>query len=921
MTELSRKSMSHLPEGTVTFLFTDIEGSTKLWEQFPEAMKTALARHDSILKEAIETNHGYVVKTTGDGVHAVFRAVADAIQASLDAQYTFQTSEVFAKRPGEGKTSEVSLRVRMGLHTGEAELRDGDYYGSTLNRAARIMGVAYGGQILLSSVTAALIREQLPEDTTLLDLGEHRLKNLSQFENIFQLNAPTLPFNFPPLQSLNAVPNNLPGQLTSFIGRDKEMAEIQALLESARLVTLTGSGGTGKTRLSIEVGAQELTSFPNGVWLLELAPLTDPDHIIPALAQVLGLQELPSASLESLVIDYLRDKKVLLILDNCEHLIEACARLAADLLRHCAGLKILASSREALGIAGEMAYSTPSLAGDESTRLFVERACAANSNFHLTESNAPSIAQICSRLDGIPLAIELAAARTKLLSPEQIATRLDDRFRLLVGGSRAALPRQQTLRALIDWSYDLLSEEEKALLRISSVFVGGWTLDAIEAVSDDPNVFENLEQLVNKSLVTTEEHGSGMRFSMLETIRQYAREKLFDAKQVGMARDRHFVYFNALSERLWDAFRSAGIIDWRDRAEDEAENLRTALEWGTEYHLDEAIRLAANYCLVSDWFSNQRLGITMVKSVVEKAQSLPLLEGDAYRQRQTLFARAFFAQGLIELSRGNLPLSNRALQEAISISRAIGEKRILGYSLELLYTVSTFINDPAGEEAAYEGLRIFTEDVDDSWGLAMAYQNMARIAISSGDQDEKQKYLAKSNELRREAPVSFQTGLFLLGLGRSEVEQGNYESAKQLFEDAQEVFTKLRIKNYLLAGRSQLGHIARYTGDLAGAKSIYGETILGWQDIGNRGAVAHELESFAAIAITEEEPRRALELLGAAEALRERGNSPMTDFEQGEYDQMVAHVRSLVDEKEAESIWTKGRSLTTDQAIELVLDK
>ena len=905
--------MAELPIGTVTFFFTDIESSTKLWEKHPEAMKAALATHDLILKEAIETNHGQVIKTTGDGVHAVFATAKDAVNASIDAQREFQTSEV-------SETSEVSLRVRMGMHTGEAELRDGDYYGGTLNRAARIMGVAYGGQILLSAVTAALAREHLPENTSLLDLGEHRLKNLSRPENIFQLNVPGLLSDFPPLQSLNTIPNNLPSRLTSFIGRDKEIVEINSLLDTARLVTLTGSGGTGKTRLSIEIGTLELPSFQNGVWLLELAPLTDPTQIIPALAQVFGLQENPYATLETMLMDYLRDKKLLLILDNCEHLIEACAHLADDLLHHCTALKILASSREALGIAGEMAYSTPSLASAESTQLFVDRAIAANSNFHLTDDSASFVAQICSRLDGIPLAIELAAARTKLLSPEQIATRLDDRFRLLVGGSRTALPRQQTLRALIDWSYDLLSDEEKVLLRTASVFVGGWTLDAIEAVADDPNVLENLEQLVNKSLVITEERESGMRFSMLETIRQYAREKVFDVQQVGAVRDRHFVYFIELSEKLWDAFRSSSVSIWRDRTDEEAENLRAALEWGLENHIEEAIRLAANYCLVSDWLSNQALGLTMVKSAIEKVQALPPADGKVDIQRQDLLARAFFAQGMIALSKGYLPLSKQALHEAISVSRVIGDKHILGYSLELLYAVSTFIDEPEAEEAAYEGLNIFTDEIDDSWGLGMAYQNIARIAISKGDQDEKREYLAKFNELRREAPVSIQAGMSLMGLGRSESEQGNYENAIPLFEDALDVFSQLRIKNFQMAVKSQLGHIARYTGNLAGAKSIYRETIQGWQDIGNRGAIAHEMESFAAIAITEEEPQRALKLFGAAEALRERSNSPMTDFERAEYHQMVAHVRSLLNKTDADLLWAEGRSMKMEQAIQLALN-
>src|SRR5258706_6971778 len=332
---------------------------------------------------------------------------------------------------------------------------------------------------------------------------------------LYQVNATDLPQNFPAIKSLDTQPNNLPAQLTSFIGREKEIAEIKASVNSSHLVTLTGSGGTGKTRLSIEVGVQLLSNFANGVWLIELAPLSDESQIIPAFAQAFGLQELPFNPLVNLVTDYLRDKKLLLILDNCEHLIAACARLADDLLHQCARLKILASSREALGIAGETVYHTPSLADSESTRLFVERARAANLKFSLTDSNASSVAQICRRLDGIPLAIELAAARTKLLSADQIAARLDDLFRLLVGGSRTALPRQQTLRALIDWSYDLLSHEGKNLLRIASVFVGGWTLDALEAVAEDPNAIEHLDGLVNKSLVVTEERENEMRYFLL----------------------------------------------------------------------------------------------------------------------------------------------------------------------------------------------------------------------------------------------------------------------------------------------------------------------------------------------------------------------------------------------------------------------
>src|SRR5512139_2278734 len=585
-----------LPSGTVTFLFTDIEDSTHLWQEQPEAMAQAHALHDQILHEAIEANHGYVFQIVGDSFSVAFHNAIDGLKAALSAQRGLETRQY---------ESALKIRARMGLHTGAAEIQtNGKYDGYvTVASCQRVMSVAHGGQVLLSHTTADLFND-LPEGVSLRDLGEHQLKSLRSSLRLYQLIAPGLPQDFPPIQSLNRFPNNLPTQLTSFIGREKEIAEIKSALETARLVTLTGSGGTGKTRLSQEVGAQLLTSFQHGVWLIELAPLGDEAQIIPALAQVFGLQELPFNPLAKLVEDFLRDKTLLLILDNCEHLIAACARLANHLLHLGAGLKILASSREALGIAGEIAYRTPSLGDSESINLFVDRARAANSNFKQTDANRSAVAQICHRLDGIPLAIELAAARTKILSAEQIATRLDDMFRLLVGGSRTALPRQQTLRALIDWSYDLLSDEEKRLLQFASVFIGGWTLDALEAVSYDPHAIEHLEGLVNKSLVVTEERESEMRYFMLETIRQYAREKLFDAKQSSAARDRHFAYFGELSEKMWDAFRSPDMLAWRDRVSDELENLRAALDWGLEHHPEAALHLAANLCVASSWTGN-----------------------------------------------------------------------------------------------------------------------------------------------------------------------------------------------------------------------------------------------------------------------------------------------------------------------------
>ena len=844
----------------------------------------------------------------------MFMTAIDGITSAIAAQRSIQTSEVF-------KTSEVLLRVRMGLHTGEAELRDGDYYGQSLNRAARIMSIGHGGQVLLSETTAQVVREQLPKEITLLELGEHYLKGLARPEKIYQLLAPELQKEFPPLNSVSTATNNLPVQLTSFVGREKAITEIIGMLNSARLVTLTGSGGTGKTRLSIEVGAQELASFANGVWLIELAPLTNATQIVSALAQVFGLQELPFRTLESQVMDYLRDKKLLLILDNCEHLIEACARLADDLLHQCAGLKILTSSREALGIAGEAAYRTPSLADSESTRLFVERARAINPKFSLTDSNASSVAQICSQLDGIPLAIELAAARAKLLSPEQIAARLDDRFRLLVGGSRTALPRQQTLRALIDWSYDLLSEEEKQLLRTASVFMGGWTLDALEAISEDPNAIEHLEGLVNKSLVVTEARESEMRYFLLETIRQYAREKLFEAKRSSAARDRHFVYFDALSEKMWQAFRSENIIAMINQAKDEGENFRAALAWGLENHVEENVRLAANFCIVSSVLGISVEGVTMANAAVERARALPSVSGDADTHRQQLIARALFMQGMVGLGVGNMPLVLQVLGEAIAISRVTGDKLILGYSLEMYYIATGFIHMPDRDEAAREGFQIFSHEINDRFGLGMATMNMARLSAERGDETEKEMYFGKLREKIRETPETYQAGVFFLGMGIDEKVRGNFATAKKHFEDGLVIFEGLSNLNFQLSLRSELGHIERQTGNLIQARLIYQETIKDWQELGNRPAIAHQLECFGFLAVTEEELQRAAKLFSAAEALREKAQSPMVDYEQIEYDQSVAQLRSMLRAAEFRTLWAEGRSMTVEQAIQLALQE
>ena len=528
------KLINNLPSGIVTFLFTDIEGSTKLAQAHPDEMPALLARHHEILNHSIQSYNGYVFQLVGDSFAAAFHNASDALNTALDAQRLLH-NEAWSPAP---------IKVRMGIHTGTAQLKIGSkeipYIGyATLALTQRIMSVGHGGQILLSQSTFDLARGKLPEKAQFIDMGERRLKDVLRMEHLYQLSVPDLPSVFPAINTLASFNHNLPAQLTSFIGREKEIDEIKKLIATNRIVTLTGSGGAGKTRLSLQVGMECLNQFSNGVWLAELAPVTDPILVPQTVLSIFNLREDSHRSLLEVLIEYLRAKTLLLIIDNCEHLIEACAQISVDLLQACPQLKILASSREALGIAGEAAYRVPSLNTPDpadlpaldrleevdSIRLFIERAATAKPGFTLTKDNAPFLAQICYRLDGIPLALELAASRIKVLSPEQIASRLDDRFRLLTGGSRTALPRHQTLHAMIDWSYSLLSEQEKTLFRRLAVFVGGWTLEAAESVcsSVGHDVLDLLARLVDKSLVFIEESTGEIRYHRLETIRQYSR--------------------------------------------------------------------------------------------------------------------------------------------------------------------------------------------------------------------------------------------------------------------------------------------------------------------------------------------------------------------------------------------------------------
>jgi predicted ATPase/class 3 adenylate cyclase len=595
--------MAELPTGTVTFLFTDLEGSTRLWEEHPDAMCDALASHDEILRRVVESRSGHVVKTTGDGLHAAFTTARDALGAAVAGQLGLAEASSGSIGP---------LRVRMGVHTGEAQLREGDYFGSSLNRAARLTAVAHGGQIVCSQATADLARDELAEGLALVDLGEHRLRDLSRPERVFQVNAPGLPDQFGPLASLDAFPGNLPLQVSSFIGRERDIERIATALREARVVTLTGVGGVGKTRLALQVAAEVLPRFREGAWLCELAAVRDPDGVVGALAAVFGVTASAGQRLEESLVEFLRNKQLLLVVDNCEHLLEAVADLLELLERSCAGVVILATSREGLALEGERVLPVPSLpappvdadlataARTDAVHLFVERARGVDPDFGLTADNAAAVAQVCRRLDGVPLAIELAAARVSAMNPAELARGLDRRFETLAGGRRRAVQRHQTLRAAIDWSYDLLTEPERRLLARLAVFAGGSTRDAAEVVCggapiDTLAVFELLAGLVARSLVVAERNHPETRYRLSETIREYGEERLVEHNETERMHAQHAEYYTAFAGLVSEEIFGPHQIEAGRRLLAEHDNLLAAMNYAIDTdNADLALRLLRN---------------------------------------------------------------------------------------------------------------------------------------------------------------------------------------------------------------------------------------------------------------------------------------------------------------------------------------
>jgi predicted ATPase/class 3 adenylate cyclase len=743
---------------TFTLLLTDVEGSTRLWEADRQAMAGALARHDRLVSQAVADHGGRLVKAKGEGdsTFSVFTSPAQAVAAALELQ------RVLAAEPWP---LPAPLAVRVAIHAGEVPEREADFYGPVVNRCARLRAIGHGGQVLLSAAVAELVRDDLPQGAYLRDLGVHRLKDLAAPERVVQLCHPELREAFPPLRSLEARPNNLPVQLTSFIGRDRELAALRQQLAAHRLVTLTGMGGCGKTRLAVQAAADALDAYPDGVWLMELAPLSEPSLLEQQLATVLGIREAAATSgpgaptLTDRLVDHLAARRTLVLLDNCEHLVAACAGLAARLVGACRELTVLATSREPLGVAGEVTFGVPPLAVDspdpaqisnvEAVRLFVDRARLANPAFGLTSENAPAVASICRRLDGIPLAIELAAARTRSLTAQQLDARLGDRFRLLIGGARTALPRHQTLEAAIEWSHRLLSGPEQVLFRRLAVFAGGCTLEAAEQVcaDDDLDVLLLVAALVDRSLLV-HEPAQG-RYRMLETIRQFAWDKLVEADEAEGLRGRHRDWCLALAEAA--DFNGPAATVWLARLAVEQDNFRAALEWEGPTGDDGAERLRLGGALREFWWSQAQSGegrhwleraLAAAPDAPAAARATALLgagllageQGDAaaartfLRQSHVLYEqlgdRRGLAQALVGLGetamlQGRYQQARALLEQAAGEARAAGDQPLAALALNFVGNVLYLQGDWTAARPVFEQVREGFQAIGNPHGVAV----------------------------------------------------------------------------------------------------------------------------------------------------------------------------------------------------------
>jgi predicted ATPase/class 3 adenylate cyclase len=911
--------MGEPPSGTVTLVFTDIEGSTRLLQRVGDAYADLLEQHRQLLRAAFDAHDGYEVDTEGDAFFIVFASANDAVAAAAEAQQALARHEW---------PPEVEIRVRVGVHTGEPRLTDGRYVGLDVHRAARVMAAGHGGQVLISQATHDL----LDEDWVVRDLGEQRLKDLSQPQRLYQLQIEDLPQEFPALKTLGSRPTTLPVQQTALIGRERELEQVEVLLrrEGVALLTLTGPGGTGKTRLALQVAADLIDDFPNGVFFVSLAQIRDPHLVVPAIAQTLGLREQGGEVLTETLCGYLRDKRMLLILDNFEQIVEA-APSVASLLSSVSELKVLVTSRAPLNVSGERTYPVPPLAMPDlhhlpdlltlchydAVALFVERAVAAKPDFTVTNENAPAVAEICVRLDGLPLALELAAARVRALPPQTVRARLDQRLKLLTGGARDLDERQRTLRATIEWSYELLSDEEKTLFSRLSIFAGGCRLDAAEEVCDPDGdlgleLLQGITSLVEKSLLREREDPDGEpRFWMLETIGEYAREQLDKQGAKEKLGRRHLQVFLTLASTA-EADLWAGRDEvWLPRFDCEQANFRAALDWAVTHDEAEiALHLAASvyrYWEIRARHAEARLWLGRALAI----------DGDVQPERR---ANALMAAGRAASWQADWPSTIALLDEAAASYRNLGDLEGIGRCLGFIGHTLLWTGETERAAAVLEEGVELARSSGDPRSIARADYNSAFAAIE-------QREFARARELFEEAATTARAegmkvllALALANLGYAATLARDYTEAVIPLNEAVNLFTEIGETTWTAVAFRYLGLLALLEGNIDQAEPLLRTSFAEGREQAPQHDVAYWIDELAAVAAAKGDTLRAAKLWGAADALFKLFGLTLLEENQQVRDRFRQRAEDSIDEKSWTEAWTEGHAMTLEQAATYALE-
>ncbi len=924
-----------MSSGVTTLLFTDIEGSTALWEHEGDKMSLALAEHDHLSRAAVEDHRGVIVKMTGDGMYAAFGDPLDALSAALTLQQSLANPAA---------TNGITFRVRYGLHLGIVERRNDDLFGTPVNRAARIMKAAHGGQILVSQSVVDDVRERLPALVSLRDLGGVRLRDLATPEQVYQLVHPDLRHDFPALRSLAATPNNLPQQLTSFIGRERELTDAKTLLETTRLLTLLGMGGLGKTRLSLQIAADVLEKYADGVWFVDLAPIKDPSLVVNEAAQVLGVHEEAGKPLLQTLCAHLKEHKLLFVLDNCEHLVGACASLADALLRGAPGVRILATSREALHIRGEQTYPVLPLAvpdpkagveallRSDAVQLFVERARLQKPSFELTEREAPAVAELCARLDGIPLALELAAARMRTLSINEINARLNDRFKLLTGGSRVALARQQTLRALVSWSYDLLQEAEQTLLDRLSVFSGGFDLAAAEAVCGAaPIAFEDvvdlLTSLVEKSLVMVDQGDGSSRYGLLETIREFAREHLtrrydlqktirevsqehlVDRDDVAATAARHCNYYLGIAKTARAKLEGPEQAEWMRRVESDLDNMRAGIALALSGGIDPVLAVKFEVALMR--FRILRGYSTEARGNIRAALKAPgILEPNVPR------GHALYVGGVLATDQADYAEATAMLTECLAIRRQLGDPRDIAATMSTLSTLHLQQHDLAkARDCEQEALGIFRE-LGDRIGEGIGLLNLGEIAVQLGEDGSAQPLFEQGLALARSINYQELEGECERNLGELAFRTGDLQVAQARFARSLKVCRDAEDKRNEAIAQWWLGKTDAANGDFDAARKRLVDALRAFATFGMNAPALECLEDYAILLQAVGRSDDAMRLQAAAAAIRESLALPPLPRSEAKRKKNIEEARAALGVVAFDAAWSAGGEWRLAEAID-----